>query len=159
MPLPKTVKSEKPSYHTSSRSHRGSTRPTCIAPPHHPGGNPGGNLVSISHRCYLREVAFGWELTKETIYLPLGCLQGGVSHPKEAVSRDLSRREGGGAISYERGTPVWRVEIHWGRARRWSEWRWTPLHLKNARHTLHLLALPEQISTRHSIHSAERVLY
>jgi len=26
--------------------------------PHHPGGNPGANLKSISHRCYLFEVAF-----------------------------------------------------------------------------------------------------
>ena len=33
----------------------------------------------------------------------------------------------GGAASYERGTPVWRVEIHWGRARRWSVWRLTCL--------------------------------
>ena len=41
-----------------------------------PGGNPGANLKSISHRCCLREVAFEWELTKETIHLPLGCLQG-----------------------------------------------------------------------------------
>jgi len=47
----------------------------------HPGGNPGANLKSISHRCYLFEVAFVWELTKETIVLPLGCLQGGC-HPK-----------------------------------------------------------------------------
>ena len=29
----------------------------------HPGGNPGANLKSISHRCYLQEVAFEWELT------------------------------------------------------------------------------------------------
>jgi hypothetical protein len=43
----------------------------------HPGGNPGANLKLDSHRCYLREVAFEWELTKETIYLPLGYLQGG----------------------------------------------------------------------------------
>ena len=35
------------------------------------------NLKSISHRCHLREAAFVWELTKETIYLPLGYLQGG----------------------------------------------------------------------------------
>jgi len=34
-------------------------------------------LESISHRCYLFEVAFVWELTKETISLPLGCLQRG----------------------------------------------------------------------------------
>ena len=40
-------------------------------------GNPGSNLKSIAHRCYLFEVAFVWELTKETIVLPLGCLQGG----------------------------------------------------------------------------------
>ena len=42
----------------------------------YPGGNPGENLKSISQRCYLREVAFEWELTEETISLPLGCLQG-----------------------------------------------------------------------------------
>ena len=42
-----------------------------------PAGNPGANLKSISHRCHLREVAFEWELTKETIYLALSCLQGG----------------------------------------------------------------------------------
>ena len=36
--------------------------------------------MSISHRCYLLEVAFEWEFTKETIHLTLGCLQGG-SHP------------------------------------------------------------------------------
>ena len=41
------------------------------------GGNPGASLESISDRCHLREVAFEWELTKESIYLPLGCLQGG----------------------------------------------------------------------------------
>ena len=33
------------------------------------------NLKSISHRCRLFEVAFVWELTKETIHSPLGCLQ------------------------------------------------------------------------------------
>ena len=37
----------------------------------------GANIRSISHRCYLREVSSEWELTKETVYLPLGCLQGG----------------------------------------------------------------------------------
>ena len=35
------------------------------------------NLKSISHRCHPILVAFVWELTKETIDLPLGCLQGG----------------------------------------------------------------------------------
>ena len=38
----------------------------------HPGGNAGANLKSISHRCYLFEVAFVWALTKGTIVLPLG---------------------------------------------------------------------------------------
>ena len=35
------------------------------------------NLKSISHRCHLILVSFVWELTQETINLPLGCLQGG----------------------------------------------------------------------------------
>jgi len=39
----------------------------------HPGGNPGANLKSISHRRYLFEVACVWDLTQETIHLPLGC--------------------------------------------------------------------------------------
>ena len=43
----------------------------------HPGDNPWANLKSISHRCHPILVAFVWELTKETIDLPLGCLQGG----------------------------------------------------------------------------------
>ena len=46
---------------------------------HHPGGNPGANIKSISHKCHPIMVAFVWELTKETIYLPLGCLQGGCA--------------------------------------------------------------------------------
>jgi len=44
---------------------------------HSPGGNPGANLTSISHRCHPILVAFVWELSQETIDLPLGCLQGG----------------------------------------------------------------------------------
>ena len=40
------------------------------------GGKPEANLKSVSHICCLREVAFEWELTQETIYLPQGCLQG-----------------------------------------------------------------------------------
>ena len=63
----------------------------------HPGGNPGANLKSISHRCYLREVAFEWKLTKETTYLPLGCLQGGVR-------RCATRRSRGVRISWPRKT-------------------------------------------------------
>ena len=50
----------------------------------HPGGNPGANLKSISHRCYPWEVAFKWELIEEIIYLPLGCLQGGG--PRDLVN-------------------------------------------------------------------------
>ena len=38
----------------------------------HPGGNPGANLKSISHRCCFFEVEFVWELTKETVQLPSG---------------------------------------------------------------------------------------
>ena len=33
------------------------------------------NHRSISHRCHPILVAFAWELTEETIDLPLGCLQ------------------------------------------------------------------------------------
>ena len=54
----------------------------------HPAGNLGANLKSISHRCYLREVAFEWELTKETIKLPLGCLQGGNLCEDDIVGHD-----------------------------------------------------------------------
>ena len=43
----------------------------------HPGGNSGAKLKSIPHRCYLFEVAFVMQLTKENIVLPLCCLQGG----------------------------------------------------------------------------------
>ena len=41
----------------------------------HPGCNFGADVTSISHRCCLREESFELELTKETIYLPLGYLQ------------------------------------------------------------------------------------
>jgi hypothetical protein len=47
-------------------------------PVHHPGVELRANLKSIPHRCHLFGVAFVWELTKETIHLPLGCLQGGL---------------------------------------------------------------------------------
>jgi len=43
-----------------------------------PGVELRANLKSISHKCFLLfEVAFAWQLTKETIHLPMGCLQGG----------------------------------------------------------------------------------
>jgi len=57
-----------------------------------PGGNPGANLKSISHRCCLFEVAFVWKLTKETIHLPLGCLQGGVQTLSALIARYFRRR-------------------------------------------------------------------
>jgi len=66
----------------------------------HPGGNPGANFKSISHRSYLREVAFEWELTKETIVLPLGCIQGGWEEdlaPDDAEVRVLDVAGGGRA--------------------------------------------------------------
>jgi hypothetical protein len=47
----------------------------------HPGVELRENLKSISHRSHLFEVAFVWELTEETMHLPLGCLQGGDSGP------------------------------------------------------------------------------
>jgi hypothetical protein len=49
-----------------------------ISTPRHPGGNPGANLKSISHRCHPILVVFVWKLIKETMDLPLGCLQAGV---------------------------------------------------------------------------------
>ena len=39
-----------------------------------------------------REVAFEWELTKETIYLPLGCLQGCWSYQLAAALRSTGHR-------------------------------------------------------------------
>ena len=56
----------------------------------HPGGNPGADLQSISQEFYLREEAFEWELTKETICLPLGCLQDGVHQ----ISREQAPHKG-----------------------------------------------------------------
>ena len=52
------------------------------------GGNPGANLSSISHRCYLFDIAFVWELTEDTIVLPLGCLLGGRGGEEEKKKDD-----------------------------------------------------------------------
>jgi len=50
------------------------------------------NLKSISHRCHPILVVFAWELTKETIHLPLGCLQGGTStRAASTLARRLSK--------------------------------------------------------------------
>jgi len=58
---------------------------------HHPGDNPGANLKPISHRCHPILVAFVWELTKETIDLPLGCLQGGSQPCPTPVAPNRTR--------------------------------------------------------------------
>ena len=61
-----------------------------------PWRHTGANLKLITHRCYLREVAFEWELTEETLYLPLGFLQGGCINAFPAAQRagraELQRR-------------------------------------------------------------------
>ena len=59
-----------------------------------PGVKLRANLKSISHRCYLFEVALVWELTKETIVLPRGCLQGG-SGVKQLLDRSVKQFRGG----------------------------------------------------------------
>ena len=41
-----------------------------------PGVELRAKLKYISHKCHLFEMTFVWELTKETIHLPVGCLQG-----------------------------------------------------------------------------------
>ena len=46
------------------------------------------NLQSISLRCHLFEVAFAWELTKETIHLSLGRLQGGKGNKTDEPDDD-----------------------------------------------------------------------
>ena len=79
--MPEAETSEKGGSATSLRKQKSSSRAKGKAKEHwnskevhHPGGNPGANLKSISHRCHPILVV---ELTKETIDLPLGCLQGG----------------------------------------------------------------------------------
>ena len=56
------------------------------------------NLKPISHGCHLFEVAFVWELTKETIHLPPGCLQGS-SKPE---TRNKAEPEDAGEILFKR---------------------------------------------------------
>ena len=55
-----------PPVHLSSKGVRTSTADTPSRSAHHPGGNPGANLKSISHRCQPILVAFEFKLTKET---------------------------------------------------------------------------------------------
>ena len=47
----------------------------------HPGGNPGANIKSISHRCHLFEVAFDWELTKKLSFCPWVASRAGIEEP------------------------------------------------------------------------------
>jgi len=56
---------------------------------HCPGVELRANLKSIFRRCFLREAASEWELTEETVHLPLSCLQGGPSQ-KAAYMSGLS---------------------------------------------------------------------
>ena len=62
-----TLDTALPAFLVRDAPHRGETL-------NHPGDNLGANLSSVSHICHLWEVIFERELTKETIYLPLGCL-------------------------------------------------------------------------------------
>ena len=51
------------------------------------------NRKSISHRCHPILVAFVWELTNETIHLPLGCLQGGFKAVNDKRKHGLSTEQ------------------------------------------------------------------
>ena len=73
--------------------------------PPHPGVNLRANCQSISHRCDIFEVAFVWELTKETILLPLGCLQGGLPYTRSTPSTSTSLRASAAPHLY-RGTSL-----------------------------------------------------
>ena len=64
---------------------------------YHPRVDLKANLKSISHRCYLFEAAFVWELTQESIHLPLGCLQGS----KGTVNVDGVGWEGAVKVRFE----------------------------------------------------------
>ena len=68
----------------SRKQERVSLKQRSVSSKHtsHPRGNQWAHLNAIFHRCYLREVIFEWKLTIETIYLPMGGLQGGVSEQK-----------------------------------------------------------------------------
>ena len=58
----------------------------------HPGVELRANLKSISNRCSLWKIAFEGTLTKETIYLLLGCLLGAVD---DAIQRTVGWRHPG----------------------------------------------------------------
>jgi len=99
---------------------------------YHPGGELRANLKSISHRCHLEEVAFVWELTKETIHLPLGCLQGGWQF-QSATSGFVVLN--GCAFPTTAVVDVWRVSlVTINLTHRWSAalMTWSGQHLKSA---------------------------
>jgi len=82
----------------------------------HPGGIPGAHLQSISHRCHPILVAFVWELTEETIDLPLGCLQGGQTSSDQLCESSGTKERLHGSLpdrTWRRRIPrhFWRVEI------------------------------------------------
>ena len=78
-------------------------------PPHcglrHPGVELRANFKSICHICHLEEVAFVQELTKETIHLPLSCLQGGRDFGWNAGHLSMTISVGTSLYPY-RGTPL-----------------------------------------------------
>ena len=83
---------------------------------YHPEGNPGENLKSFSHRCHPILVAFVWELTEETIDLPLGCLQGGQTSSDQLCESSGTKERLHGSLpdrTWRRRIPrhFWRVEI------------------------------------------------
>jgi len=75
----------------------------------HPGGNPGANLKSISHRCHPILGAFVWGLTQEIIHLPLGCLQGGEA--RDAAAQTGCRGWGSGFRISGLGFRVWSLGL------------------------------------------------
>ena len=84
-------------------------RPLTFRARSHPADNPGANLKSNFHRCYLISVAFVWELTKETIHLLLGCLQGGSQSPLNA--RSFPMQDGCWTPLKTEGTRVWDAQF------------------------------------------------
>ena len=70
------------------------------------------NVESMSQRYYLFEVAFVWELTKETTHLPLGYLQDGGGGDLAAMQLQQHRLQG-----LLRGADDGEALIEWGSTR------------------------------------------
>ena len=77
----------------------------------HPGVELRANLKSISHRCHLFEVAFIWELTQETIDLPLGCLQGGGTEGGSDKERNALPWRAGAALRTVHYSPLSKSQL------------------------------------------------